>query len=239
MAKPRRNPRRNQPRNEVYQEAQRQFRLAIHPYVQQIKQAKRQAKRETNQTINRTQNVYSALGNQLGQVGDQSGYAAIGNNLATQTAALAPLMNQSIGQAPEAEATAAQGLLGAIGTGGVNQVAQIGATALANNQSAQRRGIEESAITQRNALGDLANFRQDLGQQKVDLFKQAPAQIKQLISDIEQRNLNNKLAFGQLAVSRGGLDLQRMQMLNDQATTSADNALMSEYYKWLMSGGQT
>ncbi len=234
-----RNRRRNQGHgvNEVHQEARRQFHLMMQPVLNQIKQAKRQARRETNQTINRTQNVYSALGSQLGAINGQDQYAAIGNNLATQTSALAPLMNQGTGAAAPGEAGAAAGLLGAIGQGGVNQVGQIGATALANNQSAQRRGVEESAIMQRNALGDLADFRRELGQQKVDLLKSAPAQIRQLISDIEQRNLNNRLALGQLAVSRGGLDLSRMQMLNDQAAGDADNALLSEYYRWLMGGG--
>jgi hypothetical protein len=216
----------------------------MQPVLSQIKQAKRQAKRETNQTINRTQNVYSALGSQLGALNapGQEAYATIGNNLATQTSALAPLMNQNIGQAPESEATAAQGLLGAIGQGGVNQVGQIGATALANNQSAQRRGIEESAITQRNALGDLREFRQELGQQKVDLLKSAPAQIKQLISDIEQRNLNNRLAMGQLAVSQGnlgvaqgGLDIQRlMYELDAQGQSAVSNFLQDpRWAAWL------
>ena len=167
--------------DKVHQEARRLFHLSVQPYLQQINRAKRQAKRETNQTINRTQNVYGALGSQLQALADpyQQQVSGIQSDLTGNLNALMPSLQGQIGQAPATERAAAAGLVGSIGAGAQSLLGQSAATEAGYNTSAQRQGIEESAITQRNALGDLANFRQDLSQQKVDILRQAPAQIRQ------------------------------------------------------------
>lgn len=229
MTRKRQNPKPNRKRgrqgggmkaSDAYQQAHREVRNSVQDYLNTLKRSGKQAARQTTQTNQRTQDVYGALGTQLSALDApyQSTMAEIGNNLSTQTAGLAPLLQQSVGQAPQTETAAASGLLGAIGSGGLSQLASSAATNAGYNQSAARQGSIESAITQRNALSDLGNFRQDLGQQRVDIMRQVGPQTLQRMDQLKQQGLDRRLALANLAISQGQYGMQQTAFATDQAS---------------------
>jgi hypothetical protein len=209
----------------------------MQPYLASIKRGIRQEGQATKQENTQTENLYNTLGGNLAALGDpyQAQMSGVQSDLTGNMTPLFAAMGDQVGGAPEAERAAAAGVVGGIGAGQQGILAgQRGAEA-GFNTSAQRAGAEESMITQRNNLADFANFKQGAIQDRMDLMRQAPAQIDQLMTEIEQRNLNNRLGLGglaiqrgQLGVSQGGLDLQRLMYETDQQGQNAIMGLLND-----------
>jgi len=212
-------------------QARRDVRLSMHPILQGYKRQGKLAQQDANQAQQRTQDVYGALGTQLQALGDPYSQAmsGISGNLSSELGGLTGLLNGQIGQAPGTERAAAAGLLGAIGGGGLSLLASGQARNAGYNTSAQRQGAEQSAVSQQNILTDLANFKSDLSQQKLDAMGQMSPMYLQRLDQLKHE-------AAQLALSRSG---DRLKWANFNQSTATTNANNSAWAQWLqmMSGG--
>lgn len=216
--------------SQIYEQAHRDVMLALRPMLQTLRQSGRQASRQTRQINQRTQDVYGALGSQLSALDQpyQDTMAGISSGLSQDISGLAPLLQQSVGQAPQTETAAGAGVLGAIGAGGLSQLASQAATGASYNTSAQRQGVEESAIAQRNALSDLGQYRGDLRTQRADLMRQAGPQTLQRMDSLRQQQLDRRLALANLAMQQGTYGMQQQAFQTDQASQAAQQAIWNK-----------
>jgi hypothetical protein len=230
--------------NAVYQEARRRLHLMMQPYMMQLRQNIRSERQDTNKENSAIGNIGTALQGSLSALVDpyQQQMAGVQSDLTGNLNALMPTMQDQVGGAPQTEQAAAMGVVGSIGAGQQGILAGQRATELGYNTSAQRQGAEEVAINQKNNLSDFFDTKSNIRDQMAQLKSQAPAQLDQLIQEIEQRNLNNKLGLGQLAISRGnlgvaqgGLNLQREALNLDAAQQAAVMNLLQDpdFAAWL------
>jgi len=215
----------------LYRQAKRDVMLSMRPILAQYKQAKNQISRTGDQTQARVGDIYSALGSQLGALGDpyQQQISGISSDLTANLAGLTGGLNGQIGQAPATERAAAAGLFGAIGGGGLTQLASGAGRNAAYNTSAQRQGVEESAITQRNSAIDTANALRDLQTQKAGSFGGTPQQILARLDALKQQS-------AQLALARSGNQLNWSQFNQSTSQNSANQAAFAQWLQ-MMSGG--
>lgn len=212
-------------------QARRDVRLSMHPILQQFKHQGTQLQQDANQAQQRTQDVYGALGTGLQALGDPYSQAmsGISGNLSTELGGLTGLLNGQIGQAPGTERAAAAGMLGTIGAGGLEQLASGQARNTAYNTSAQRQGVEQSAVSQQNILTDLANAQRSLHTSQTDAMGQMSPLYLQRLDALRQQ-------AAQLALSRSGNKLSWASFNQQNANTNANNGAWATWLK-MMGGG--
>jgi hypothetical protein len=119
------------------------------------------AEKQAERDAARISGVYGALGNQLGALNApyQQQSAQIAQDLQGQIGGLTGLIGTAT---PAAEQDAAGALMGTLGAGGMELLANDRQRGLDYNTSAQRQGVIESEVTARRYLEDLKTYLADL-----------------------------------------------------------------------------
>lgn len=207
--------------------ARRDVMLSVRPELQDIRRARRQGTREYHTASNRVGDIYGGLQHELAPLGAQYGNQAndIAGDFTTQLGGLTDLLGSNVQGVPQGEISAGTGLFGTIGAGALEQLAGERGRNLAYNASAQRQGGIEKMTGQRNMLSDLQDFRKDLSQQRLDVTRGTPADIRQRLDELRDAAFQRQLAekqFGLQArsLNQGQLADQAFQnYLIDQART--------------------
>lgn len=187
--------------------------VSYRPYLQEIQRARRQGNRDYNQSMARVGSVYGALGRELGGVGGID-TGAIGQQFTSQLGGLADMLGSSVPGVPAGEISAGTGVFGAIGAGGLSQLASDASRSQAYQSSAQRQGSIESMIAQRNMTQDRLGFLDDLRQQRLDTMSRVPAEIRSRIDALRDLMFSQGLQNRQFGLqNRSYLDQQRLDQL--------------------------
>lgn len=197
-------PKRKGGKPEGFKDARRDVMLSVKPLRREIRRVRKQGTRDAQNQITQTQNVYDAMGRTMApltqQYTDQSSQIASGltGNLGTLT----DMLGSAVPGVPQSEQSAGANLFGTIGAGSLGELASQAQRNVGYNTSAQRQGAMESGITQRNILQDLGDFRDDLGQQRIDLMRDVPALIRQRMDAERDTNFEQGLAMSELDLRR-------------------------------------
>lgn len=216
----------------VLREARRDVMLTIKPVRREIRRIRKQGIRDYRQAAAKTGNIYDALGRELaplmGQFAGQSQQIASGLNQNLGT--LADTIGSNVAGVPQSEISAGAGMFGALGGGALAELANNAQRNAAYQTSVQQQSGVEGAIAQRNMLQDLLGFKQDLGQQRLDLMRDVPQLIRQRMDFLRDQEFDQGLALQQLQLERLGMNrsygLQNQQLAMQQKSDAA--------YQWLM-----
>lgn len=180
----------------MFARARRDVMLSLRPQLQDLRRTGKQARRQYRQSSHQVGDIYGALQDQLAPLGGQYGQQAtqIASDLQGQLAGLTGGLGSTVPGVPASEIAAGTGMFGTIGAGALEQLASDRARNAAYQTSAQRQGAEEQAITKRNYLTDLTNFRSDLADQRHSLMGGASQSILQRLADLRDQAFQQSLA---------------------------------------------
>lgn len=203
--------RRKGARGALSRRARRDVRLSYRPYLNQLRRTRRQGLRDYEQADERVQNAYAALASQLAPMAGQlqSSLGGVSGDLQAQLAQLAGNLGSSVEGVPASEIGAGANLFGALGAGGLEQIASQGARGALYQDSAQRQGSIEQMITQRNMAQDQRDFLDDLRQQKLDTLRGMPAEIRSRLDFLRDQAFQNNLALRQFGLQQGAYNAQQ------------------------------
>ncbi len=189
-------------------DARRDVMLSYGPALDALRRARRQSKRDFRRSRRQVKGVYRGLGQELRGLGQgyQGESREIAGDLRGDLAGLTGLLGSGVAGVPSSEITAGAGLFGSIGAGALEGLADARARGLAYNTSARRQGSIESALTQRNMLQDLGEFRRELSQQKVDLLRRTPAEIRARLDELRRIAFEQGLSSQELALRARALN---------------------------------
>lgn len=210
-------------RSPAFRRAARDVRIAQRPFRRELRQAKREGLRDIRDATRRTNQAYSGLRNEIaplsGQYADQM--STISQGFTDQLGSLADLLGSSVPGVPAGEISAGTGAFGAIGAGGLSELASQSARNVAYNTSAMRQGGLERGMARRNFAQDRLDFLKDIRGERLDLAREAPALIRQRMDELRDRGFDRSMALReyQLRARAAGLDerLARSDLRGQQA----------------------
>lgn len=212
--------------SKYYTDALNEVMLSVQPLLNQIQRSQVTGRRQYRQDMSRAKQVYGALGNQLGNIGGayDTQTAGIPGELTSQLGGLSSLLGSSLGTVPDAERQAGVGMVGAIGSGTLEQLASNRSRNASFNTSAQRQGAIENMTVRRNWTADFQNFLDDLTNRRIDVMESVPSQVQSVERNLRNDAFNRRMSLSQLALQRRGLSDQEAQMQIDRDAAAAQAA---------------
>lgn len=211
-------PKRKNVAGPLQKRARRDVRLAIDPVLDEIRRQQQSADRDYGQNAERVSDIYAALQKELGPLAGNYDTAAqgIASDLQGQLGGLAGLLAPSMaayeGLAPsDAAAQSAQllggtqgsaqaqtDLLGSLGAGGLQLLANDRSRNLGYQTSVQRQGVLQKGVDEKRLLQDFRDTIEDLKGQRFDVMQDVPSQIIARLDQLRQTRKENKLAQSEL-----------------------------------------
>lgn len=200
-------------RGALYQRALRDVHTSYLPMLNAISQAGLQAKQQYGTDSQRVGDIYSALTNQLQPMTGQytQNISGISGDLQNQLQSLTGMIGSNVQGVPQSEIGAGAGMLGSLGAGALEQIANDRTRNAAYNTSAERQGGIEGMTAQRNYLQDYQNLQDQFNQQRLQIQNQMPQQIRTEMGTLRDQQwqqhmdqLKYQLSAAQIAASNRG-----------------------------------
>jgi hypothetical protein len=202
---------------------------SFRPFRRELAQTRREGTRDYREAMRRTGQVYGALGRELeplsGQYASQMG--DVRSNFSGDLAGLAGMLGSTVPGEPTGEISAGTGYFGAIGAGGLSELASAQGRNAAYNTSAMRQGSLEKGMAQRNYTQDLQDFRGDIRRERIDAARDMPGLIRQRVDELRDRGFDRSMALREFALrsKQAGMDM-RMAMSDQRGQQAWSNFLM-------------
>jgi hypothetical protein len=189
-----RRQRRRQQRQSLNTSAQNNVYLGLAPLLDAISAQETNSAQQYDERRGQVGALYQALGTELGNIG--SAYMPQAQQIQSEylsgLGSVAGLFGGTEGAMPAEEIAASNGVGSAMGNSTLGLLASAAQRNLDYNSSAQRQGSIENMVTQRNMAMDLQQFLDALAQQRMNLERDYPNQLRAELDRLQQLRLQQQ-----------------------------------------------